>query len=527
MNDVDAYDNGADGIHFAQDYTENSSYSHVYQYNNFSGWYSEDSDQWQDSAAAYGNGVAVAYNGNAYASFDNVYADDNGWYGYGTKSFGGYNVGYGIYIGGYGAHAVNGNATFTMTDVSADENEQSGIYFAGAYGYSYGGTYSHVYDNGYQSHTDNFYDYDWMAPTAVARADNGDAYASFDNVSAAMNGWYTDGHGILVGGYGAIAANGDASFSMNGVYADMNGNSGIAFVSGWDNTYNRNYHWDNGYGPDINESYSSYSWMPAAIARTDDGYATATLDNVSVWGNDGDGIYVDGYGAIVSDGYGSSYGEAGLYMSNIDADNNSYAGMYFESTGAYTENGDATVSIRDSSADWNWDGDGICFNWGYAAWADNGSAGVTFENVTVSNNDGDGIYGAGAYALGVDGDAGLIVSGVTASGNNGDGLNIDLYSDDGVAGLLMEDSVITYNADEGVSLDADTGDGSVMLIMGYNGWLGGDNSIYGNTSYDVANWGSGEVMAEDNWWGTTSPQGWQFTGSIDIDPWLLSDPNAP
>lgn len=528
MNDVDAYDNGADGIHFAQDYNDYSSYSHVYQYNNFSGWYYENSDEWQDSAAAYGNGVAVAYDGSANASFNNVYAEDNGWYGYVEKSFGGYNTGYGIYIGGYGAHAVNGYATFMMTDVSADWNERSGIYFAGAYGYSYGGTYSYVTGSGYQTLTDNYYDYDWMAPTAVARADNGGAYASFDNVSASANGWYTDGHGILIGGYGAIASDGDAWFSMNGVYADMNGNSGVAFVSGWNDKYNRNYHWDTGYGPYIDQSYSSYSWMPAAIARTDGGYATATLDDVSVWGNDGDGIYVDGYGAIVSDGYGSSYGYAGLYMSNIDADNNSYDGIYFENTGAYVENGYATVNITDTSASWNWDGDGICFDWGYAAWADNdGSASVTLTDVTASNNDGDGIYGAGALAYGSGQNAGLMISGVTANGNGNDGLNIDLYADEGVAGLLMQDSVITGNGDEGVSLDAETWVGSTMLILGIEGFIGGDNSIYGNGSYDLANWGEGDVKAENNWWGTTSPQWWQFAGSIDIDPWLSSDPNAP
>ena len=54
----------------------------------------------------------------------------------------------------------------------------------------------------------------------------------------------------------------------------------------------------------------------------------------------------------------------------------------------------------------------------------------------------------------------------------------------------------------------------------------GNNSIYGNITYDIYNQKAGlTVKAENNWWGLTLPLASKFSGSVDYDPWLTANPN--
>jgi hypothetical protein len=54
----------------------------------------------------------------------------------------------------------------------------------------------------------------------------------------------------------------------------------------------------------------------------------------------------------------------------------------------------------------------------------------------------------------------------------------------------------------------------------------GYNSIYSNGTYDFVNFPNvRSISAENNWWGTTSPAAGQFTGTVDYNPYLSSNPN--
>ena len=67
--------------------------------------------------------------------------------------------------------------------------------------------------------------------------------------------------------------------------------------------------------------------------------------------------------------------------------------------------------------------------------------------------------------------------------------------------------------------------GSSSLVAGY-GEMGGDNNVYSNSTYDAAAVTYGVILAEDTYWGSSSPSPSQFYtatgGGIDYNPYLTS-----
>jgi len=81
-------------------------------------------------------------------------------------------------------------------------------------------------------------------------------------------------------------------------------------------------------------------------------------------------------------------------------------------------------------------------------------------------------------------------------------------------------NVITGGGVAGVSVC-----GSGYADLGYGSASPGYNSIYDNTSYEVANYTVTWINAEYNWWGDISGPD-SIYGDVDYDPWLASDPNG-
>ena len=94
----------------------------------------------------------------------------------------------------------------------------------------------------------------------------------------------------------------------------------------------------------------------------------------------------------------------------------------------------------------------------------------------------------------------------------------------------MENSWISNGLD-GIQIDSSIGNvilGDEVLSIGESGNPDPDvgmNRIFGNGSFDVDNNSITTLLAEMNWWGTTSPVGGQFSGPIDFVPFLTADPN--
>jgi hypothetical protein len=67
--------------------------------------------------------------------------------------------------------------------------------------------------------------------------------------------------------------------------------------------------------------------------------------------------------------------------------------------------------------------------------------------------------------------------------------------------------------------------GTVYMDLG-GGFAGsvGDNSLFGNTVYDLDNNTYGIMDAENNWWVADADPGAQINGSVDYTPWLTSAP---
>ena len=115
------------------------------------------------------------------------------------------------------------------------------------------------------------------------------------------------------------------------------------------------------------------------------------------------------------------------------------------------------------------------------------------------------------------------------SGNGGNGINVD-ETYNGTVQVGGQYLVSQNNTGNGVRLVM-SGLGGVPVLDFGGGLLGsvGQSSIFGNGNRDFRynNGGAATVMAENNWWGIDPPVNGQFAGSIDRNPWLTSDPNAP
>ena len=115
------------------------------------------------------------------------------------------------------------------------------------------------------------------------------------------------------------------------------------------------------------------------------------------------------------------------------------------------------------------------------------------------------------------------------SGNGGNGINVD-ETYNGTVQVGGQYLVSQNNTGNGVRLVM-SGLGGVPVLDFGGGLLGsvGQSSIFGNGNRDFRynNGGAATVKAENNWWGVAPPVNGQFAGSIDRNPWLTSDPNAP
>ena len=142
---------------------------------------------------------------------------------------------------------------------------------------------------------------------------------------------------------------------------------------------------------------------------------------------------------------------------------------------------------------------------------DNGTAGITLA-----------LNGAG-------GTAAAWFEQTQTSGNGGNGINVD-ETYNGTVQVGGQYLVSQNNTGNGVRLVM-SGLGGVPVLDFGGGLLGsvGQSSIFGNGNRDFRynNGGAATVKAENNWWGVAPPVNGQFAGSIDRNPWLTVDPNAP
>ncbi len=111
----------------------------------------------------------------------------------------------------------------------------------------------------------------------------------------------------------------------------------------------------------------------------------------------------------------------------------------------------------------------------------------------------------------------------TVDDNDSDGL----YIYDGFAYLYYTATkpdygynTITGNGNEGVYAGGYAG-----VYMGYGTSSPGNNSIYSNYSYDVANYTAYTVQAEYNWWNDVMGPS-SIYGTVDYTPWLVTAPGS-
>ncbi len=219
---------------------------------------------------------------------------------------------------------------------------------------------------------------------------------------------------------------------------------------------------------------------------------------------------------------------AGNAASNLTASNNTSTGsgwweIFIDGSAAGVTISDVTVSNNTCT---NSIADGI----GIYSWTGSTVEDVTFLNNTLTGNAFDGIY---VDAWG--GDAivrNITFNGNTISGNGWDGIGFRLWNACSVENVSMTNNTIINNGMNGVYIQ-DSGTGTTAVIdLGGGNLLpsGGYNSIYGNNIgggfFDLNNeFAATQVTATDNWWGVTPPLVGQFSGNIDYNPWLSSDPN--
>ncbi|HBA84261.1 MAG TPA: hypothetical protein DCZ95_09235 [Verrucomicrobia bacterium] len=154
--------------------------------------------------------------------------------------------------------------------------------------------------------------------------------------------------------------------------------------------------------------------------------------------------------------------------------------------------------------------------------SDNGAVNSHIGFAAANGNDGRGIdLSVNAGSTNVS-EVALYHVAVRTNGN--DGLRLVAASSGGLE-ITGERIVSVDNDDAGVLVNAGASGGLSIDFGG--GLLGseGQNSIFGNGNRDFRNTGFGTVMAENNWWGIAPPSALQFSGAVDYNPWLTSDPN--
>ncbi len=224
-----------------------------------------------------------------------------------------------------------------------------------------------------------------------------------------------------------------------------------------------------------------------------------------------DGAFAAFFGADVLDIFGEQ-----LPQGSSEFMNNGAGGLHAELT---STGGNVWLDIDGASAGGNTNaGFNIVLN------ALNGNILGRFNDVDVLANGGNGIN---LELNGAGGSLGFWFGDVLAANNGANGINV-VENYNGAVEIGGERIVSANNTGNGVRIVASGLAGLPVLDFG-GGTLGsvGQSSIYGNGNRDFRNGGAGAVMAENNWWGVAPPANSQFAGSIDRNPWLVADPNAP
>lgn len=452
FQNVAAYGNEGDGIHFGLGIASSGGF--LVPPNPF--------------AAA----VPAGY-GNAEALFDNVEAS--------------YNTGYGIYAGPAGGVATyNGWAYLTVTDTEADWNGLDGFFFGGP---------------------------------AVSSVTESDAGARFERVSASHN----DGSGFYFASYGAFSGQDDAVVAMLSVDASDNDGHGMYFsldgahsVSGsqarvvFDEFT-------------ANENDLAGIRFAQSGAHALSGQAYLFMSDGEASGNDQSGI---SFGGAMANGHLLAI--AGL--EDVTADGNNWDGIA-ANYGAFAVEGNAELSMVNVGPNDNL-GNGILFG-SYAAAADQGDASATFRQVTANANSSGGLVGAGGWVGSSGGVVNVTIRDSEFSGNGFDGLNLNAWGNGGPVNVTIRNTAARTNQYYGIHINAGgTNSPTFNLDVGRAG-SSGLNSIQGNGYAGVWNEGAGTATVVNNYWGGGAPVGGtppaiDYISAGVADPgaaWLAVDPN--
>lgn len=289
-----------------------------------------------------------------------------------------------------------------------------------------------------------------------------------------------------------------------------------------------------------NSSYGNGVWI---YVKRGDGTGTGytgnfTLsDNVVIWGQGYRYLGIGGEGYPVIDG-----GGAGNVITL--ANNNTLMGLQVQNGkgGIYGKN-IRGVEIKNNVVSDN----GVGFGFGIQLETDgaNNMSAVITDN-TISNNNGNSINfvsdatstltaTVSSNTISSNGGtiyhwtAGSSVMTTTISGNNiSNNTSQGIYLQSNSSSTLncsISRNTISSNTSDGVYIE-DLGTSVLTADLG-GGTLGsgGYNSIYSNSGKEVNNKTSLMIKAENNWWGSDDPAANRFTGEVDYDPLLESNPN--
>jgi len=213
---------------------------------------------------------------------------------------------------------------------------------------------------------------------------------------------------------------------------------------------------------------------------TDSGATVLTIADNIISSNIGGAVNND-FGIQIDQDSGASNTLA-LTLTNNLIENNGYTGIWLDN-----RDGTFTASLTGNSI------------------ANNGLYGLYIVNQTT------GIFNVGLYNNAITGNADR---GVWLSNNTG------------TLNALFENNTIAMNVGDGFELDNVNG-GIFDYDLG-GGTLGsaGLNSIFANGSgFDINNDTGADIKAENNWWGVAPPNPARFSGTVDFDPSLTSNPD--
>ena len=302
--------------------------------------------------------------------------------------------GHGIYFGGDGAFALPGSASAVFTDVTTTGNAGHGLFINGDGAYARGGSET--------------------------------ATLVMDGIQAGNNGWGPgDGSGVYISGRGAyiISSSGSATTSISDVHIAgvayhgfFIGSDGAkagfdAYFSLTDSSFS-----GNGFGP--GDGAGVFINGSAAYSRSS-GDSTALFGPLTMTGNAGHGLYVNGNGARST---GGSSDDANLIVDRVLATGNGHGpadgnGIYFNDDGAYASAGSASAAFTAITVTGN-AGRGLYIN-GNGAFASSGgySASFSVANSQLNSNGGGGLHIAGTGARAIGGDASFSLADSRFTGN--------------------------------------------------------------------------------------------------------------